>query len=622
MAKSKNKKGKVNYVARVIILIVILAILGFSLLWQKEISVLLGLYKVDENKYDGASTDSVLSNRGGNDLVVHFVDVGQGDATIIELPDNKKVIIDGGKDKEKSKLLNYIDKNITFADVNNKYFDYAILTHPDEDHCGGLDDVLELYPAKVFYRPREFSSYKDWLDPIKKDLVGSFTEQTTLAYQKVLDTVYKSKEKGKTEQIYISNYDEADSPTIKPKDVEKGEDNYYEIEFFTPIKNNYKDRNDYSPIMILEYEDIKMAFSGDAEKEAEAEFVDKISADKNNKDSKYYRFSDNYSGVDVIKLGHHGSRTSSSENYLKAITNEQKRADVLTVASCGLNNSYGHPHKEVLTRLDNLGFSSDKLLRTDTNSDLVLSIAKEEQATAVDTVKSSKNTIQIQEVSEYFQSFYNKDTIEDLMQSDDIMQISQQFITENSRFSISNLTQIEIDYFNQMPIMSDYFVQIDNSLSNSKVNSLNNNITLFKQLKNDNENADKAKFVLKYGADVVRVQVPTVSAGPVNLTWAEIVYVLMAITFFLLILRPLLFSKNKKVKKGAKTATEGMEKFFNVDLDGNGKVGKANTTKKSNTTTKSNSSKKSNTSTKSNTTKSSTSSKSTTNTNKNTTKKK
>jgi competence protein ComEC len=94
---------------------------------------------------------------------VHFLDVGQGDCSIIRLPDGKTVIIDAGDTKtaNKTKILNYIETNFGI-----EYFDYAIVTHTDSDHCGGIKDVLTAYPAKTVYRPNVLAIRAGFTDPV------------------------------------------------------------------------------------------------------------------------------------------------------------------------------------------------------------------------------------------------------------------------------------------------------------------------------------------------------------------------------------------------------------------------------------------------------------------------
>ena len=370
-----DTKKKKQILARVIFLVALAVIFGISFIWTDQINRALNLTTVESSEYDGDSPKTVIDGAAATDasLTIHFVDVGQGDACIIELPDDKKIIIDGGKDKEKEKLKSYIDDVLDPDDKmlddkkNGGYgFDYAILTHSDEDHCGGLDDILNIYGSRVFYRPNEAATYKGFTDPGKDDLLDNHTEKNTLAYKRVIEAGYTG------EVAYVND---CRNEPIKPDDIPESDPSYYELNFYAPITNSYKDYNDYSPVMILSYQGKSIMLSGDAEKVAEAEFVEAAKT----QEGKYSIFTDDYS-VDVIKLGHHGSRTSSSQDFLDVLTTESSCKDVLAIVSCGFGNSYGHPHEETITRLSKMGFKDENILRTDTNGTIVLAVRYDEES--------------------------------------------------------------------------------------------------------------------------------------------------------------------------------------------------------------------------------------------------
>ena len=120
--------------ARLIIALVIVAALAVSLFFAQNINYALGLKSVSESAYDGDSTQKVLNGSGGS-LNLHFVDVGQGDACIIELPDGRTMLIDSGERDSDDTLIKYIEANI--KDDEGKAvtgFDFAVLTHSDSDH--------------------------------------------------------------------------------------------------------------------------------------------------------------------------------------------------------------------------------------------------------------------------------------------------------------------------------------------------------------------------------------------------------------------------------------------------------------------------------------------------------
>ncbi len=393
MAKSTKKT---NWLARIIILLVIGAALGVSMLFELQINYALGLTKIEEKEYSGTKASDVLSV--ASDLNVHFVDVGQGDACIIELPDGKNMLIDGGdKDSEVAEnLLSYIEANILDDDGTAiDYFDYAILTHPDADHCGSMDKVLQKYPAKVFYRPNVLATRSGYTDPGKNALIAGYGEKETIEYRDVIAAGYNAE---LNTTVLVNNID---LPAIVPEGIAKGEDGYYSFTFYGPESPSYTDWNDYSPIMILEYEDIRFALTGDCEKHGEAEFAENVEEAKTDGvTDKFDEFTDDFH-VDVIKLGHHGSRTSTGEALVDAITGStEQRATTLLIASCGFDNKYDHPHTDKITELVNAGFKEENVLRTDKNGTIVLSVRYDENqgksalfygANAM--VKSQKETV-------------------------------------------------------------------------------------------------------------------------------------------------------------------------------------------------------------------------------------
>ena len=311
-------------------------------------------------------------------LNVHFLDVGQADSCIIELPDGKNMLIDAGENKKESKqaILNFVEENIKGTDGKTiKYFDYVILTHPDSDHCGGMADVLKKYPAKVFYRPNVYADRAgDFTDPETaiKDL-GKNNIKDTSTYYNAIRAGYNPDKVNDVESVgHVFDPLNDDISLIKPDSLKETDPNYYTFTFYAPLGKTYSDWNDYSPVMILDYHGKRFMLSGDAEKNCEKGFVEKAAT----KEGKYSIFDDNFT-VDVFKLGHHGSRTSSSEAFIEVMTTASSRKDVIAIISCGKGNSYGHPHSEVLDRLSNMGFSDENILRTDEVGTIDISVRGE-----------------------------------------------------------------------------------------------------------------------------------------------------------------------------------------------------------------------------------------------------
>lgn len=193
-------------------------------------------------------------------LKVHFLDVGQGDSTLIELPNSKVVLIDGGNKADSDFLVDYI-KNLDI-----KTIDYIIATHPHADHIGGLPQVIEEFDIGKVYMPRVTSN--------------------TQIFEQLLIEIKKK-----------------DIKIIQAKSgmiiVDKGD---LKLTILSPTSDKYKKINDYSIVNKLIYKDISLLFTGDAETTAENELI-------NNKDL----------STDILKVAHHGSNSSSSDKFLDSV---------------------------------------------------------------------------------------------------------------------------------------------------------------------------------------------------------------------------------------------------------------------------------------------------------------
>ncbi len=253
-------------------------------------------------------------------LEVTFFDVGQGDAIFIETPERHQILIDGGPS---SKILEKLGKEMPFYD---RSIDLIILTHPDPDHLNGLVDVLKSY---------------------KVGLIGfNGAKGTNPAFAEFEKQILKKKVPVVT--LFLG------------KRIQIGEELFFDI--FSPQESfagkEVSDFNTSSIVAKLVYDQNEFLFTGDAPKS-----IEKILAESNlDLDS------------DVLKVGHHGSKTSTTDIFL------DKVSPAIAVISVGANkevkspdcdnkerNAYGHPHCEVLERLEKYGI---KILRTDQNSDV------------------------------------------------------------------------------------------------------------------------------------------------------------------------------------------------------------------------------------------------------------
>ena len=250
-----------------------------------------------------------LFNLGlNNSLEVMFFDIGQGDAIFIETPHGHQILIDGGSD---SKILEKLAKEIPFWD---KTIDLIVLTHPEKDHMAGLLKVLERYRVEQILWTgiiRNTADYNKWQESIEK-------EEAEI-------TIAKASQRIKTGRVFLN--------ILYPFESLEGEE--------------FKNSNDTSIISQLIFGNNSFLFTGDAGKSVEKKILS--------------RYKEDVINSDVLKVGHHGSKTSTSEEFLEGVSPE------IAVISCGKNNPYNHPHQEVLKNLEQFDI---KILRTDKNGDI------------------------------------------------------------------------------------------------------------------------------------------------------------------------------------------------------------------------------------------------------------
>lgn len=251
------------------------------------------------------SCDTSTKELSGGKMRVHFLDIGQGDSELIELPNGEVMLIDGGNRDDSEFLVEYI-KNLHISKI-----DYVVATHPHEDHIGGLPEVIKTFDIGKIYMPKKTANTR-----IFESLVSEI--------------------KNKGLKITEAN---SGMNILDEKDLN--------ISILAPISTSYEKINDYSIVSKLKYKDISLLFAGDAERESEKQLLQ----------------SEMDLSADLLKIGHHGSNTSSSDEFLDEV--KPKYA----VISSEKGNNYGHPHKEVIDRLTSRNI---KILRTDEMGTIVL----------------------------------------------------------------------------------------------------------------------------------------------------------------------------------------------------------------------------------------------------------
>ena len=235
------------------------------------------------------------------EYTVHFIDIGQGDSALIQ-QGNVNILIDAGPGTGEKQLIDYLhSKNI-------KTIDLCVVTHPHEDHMGGMDKVIDTFDVKEVYM--------------------TDVEASSKAYSNLLEAIAKNNVKVTKAKF--------------PNELKVGEITLTQLS----DTDKYEETNDTSIALRAEYKGTHILLTGDIEKDVEHDIV------SSGQDIK----------ADILKVGHHGSYSSSTHAFVKKI------APTWAVISCATGNTYGHPHKETLKTLEDLHI---QILRTDIDGNIV-----------------------------------------------------------------------------------------------------------------------------------------------------------------------------------------------------------------------------------------------------------
>ena len=238
------------------------------------------------------------------EVVFHFIDVGQGDAILVTTPDGN-MLIDTSIKAVREDLVEYLDA------AGVKELEYLVLTHPDADHIGNADYIIETYDIGTILLPDCVSSSK--------------------TYARMLDAMEKS-----------------DAKVVSPEPGYTFRLGALVNTVLAPVKE-YDDPNEMSIVIKSVYGETSVMLTGDAEVESEGDIVKKwAGADLD---------------CDILKVGHHGSGTSTTPAFLSAVSPD------IAIISCGADNSYGHPHDETV---DKLRDENVPIYRTDVHGNVVV----------------------------------------------------------------------------------------------------------------------------------------------------------------------------------------------------------------------------------------------------------
>lgn len=257
-------------------------------------------------------------------LKISMLDVGQGDAIVLQTSEGFNALFDGGSTSKKNIGRYRIYSYLKYTGVRS--LDYVFVSHPDQDHISGIYELIDLCDNTF--------EIKNIVLPDINDTQGTLTKLCEAAEGAGINVLYAVR----GDSISV---DELDISCVHPcKDY------------------NYESTNDFSAVYLISMNDFSMLMMGDAESRAEKCLAQDV---RKSGGLELQRLS----GINVLKTGHHGSRGASSEEFLKLVRPET------ALISCGVGNSYGHPHKEALERLSDV---KTRVYRSDESGQLVVMV--------------------------------------------------------------------------------------------------------------------------------------------------------------------------------------------------------------------------------------------------------
>ena len=302
----KHTASKIIIVVVVILLIVAIALGIFYAVAPEEFNAL--KEKLFPSEPSSPGTQPTLEGT----LEMTVIDIGQGDCIFLQFPDGQTMIMDAGSEFGSTNEYDQLTAHLTLRGIDS--LDYVFITHSDYDHIRYMQDIFEDYEVKNIYMPR-----------VADDMSATWTK-TVAAIEKETWT----NESGETvdSEIYYTVGDFV----IQGEDWTMNCHSYLEDDYPSVKESSSAEvKNAVSPVCFLEYADRTIVLTGDSNERNEEYLLERGVLDKD---------------ADVLKVGHHGSRTSTIQEFLNAVDCEY------AVISYGEDNDYGHPTPELMSRLE------------------------------------------------------------------------------------------------------------------------------------------------------------------------------------------------------------------------------------------------------------------------------
>lgn len=271
-------------------------------------------------------------------LNIYFLDVGQGDASIITSPTGEVILIDSGPSK--NVILEHLDN------LNIDHIDLVVASHSHADHIAGMNEIIAKYQPKAFIDPG--------------------IAHTTKTYERIINALIENNVnyyEGTSRKITLGNIKLTILPPAEPF-ISQSE-----------LNNN-------STVIRLDYQNFSCLYTGDIEKERERELCSRV---------------DSLLDVDILKVPHHGSSSSSTPAFIKTINPD------IAIISCGIENSYNHPHDEVLALYHNLDIN---IYRTDQHGTILVQTDGSNYTIQTETNTPRAPPVNIEETKEDSSSEY------------------------------------------------------------------------------------------------------------------------------------------------------------------------------------------------------------------------